>query len=100
MRGLVLFALAGCSAATVVSPRDSPRCTESYAAPIFDTVIGALATTAAVVVAASEGEEGDLGLHRVFQVLVGGSSLVVAIGFSASAVHGYRTVTRCRRTIR
>jgi hypothetical protein len=100
MRWLVLLALAGCSAVIVVSPRDRPQCTESYAAPIVDTVIAALATTAAVVVATSEGEEGDLGLHRVFQVLVGGSSLLAAIGFSASAVHGYRAVTRCRRTIR
>lgn len=96
MRWLVLLVLAGCSAATVVSPRDRPQCTESYAAPIVDTVIAALATTAAVVVATSEGEEGDLGTHRLFQVLVGGSSLVVAVGFSASAVHGYRTVARCR----
>ncbi len=100
VRWLALLALSGCSAATVVSPRESARCTESYAAPVVDTVVAALATTALVVVATTEGEEGDLGLHRVFQVLVGGSSLVAAIGFSASAVHGYRTVTRCRRSIR
>ncbi len=100
MPWVVLLALAGCSAATVVGPRERPQCTESYAAPIVDTILAALATTAVVVVATADGEEGDLGLHRVFQVLVGGSSLVAAVGFSASAVHVYRTVTRCRRTIR
>jgi hypothetical protein len=95
VRWLVVLALAGCSAGTVVRARE-PNCTRSYAAPIVDTVVAAIATTTVVVVARADGEEGDLGLSKYFQLAIGVPSLLAAIGFTASAVYGYTHVTRCR----
>ena len=96
MQWLALLALTGCSAVFVDGPAPmKPTCTESYAAPVVDTVIVALAVSVLVLVATSS-SRGDDGDGEVARLALGVPSGVVGFSYSISALHGYKSVGACR----
>ena len=102
---MVLVVLAGCSSVTVNGPaRDASKpCTESYVAPIADTIIVLATATAFGVLAYSVADRprhDDPQSHDDYDGLLIGvaalPTLGVVFGYSASASGGYADVRRCR----
>jgi len=82
---LVLAVATGCS--FVFTSKPPPPCTTSSVGPIADTAIAVVAALGIVYFATSDDDNATLGV-----VVESG----LALGFGASAVTGYRRVSRCR----
>jgi len=94
VRALALVvSIAGCSFSIVRTP--PPPCTQSYAAPIADTVLAGLAAGATVL--AIEGQGGDSPrTDATFRDVLLGGYAVTAVAAIASAAYGYYEVSSCR----
>jgi hypothetical protein len=68
-----------------------PDCTESYAVPVIDTAITAIALAGVIYFATSVNENKELGM-----IVEGG----IAAGFGISALRGRTKVKRCHRAMR
>jgi hypothetical protein len=89
------IALSGCSFVFVRGPKDMsyrgvppPSCTHSFAVPIVDAAITALALGGVIYFASSDDKNKELGM------LVEGG---IAAGFGTSALLGRGKVKRCHR---
>jgi len=95
---IVGLMLGGCSLTFVARPTDAGQqtsCTESRAAPIVDSVLGAglvAAGVASLSIPASTLPDGE-GLARVSGV----AALVASAVFVISAVSGFSSTSECRR---
>ena len=99
------LSLASCSWMFVTPPPSTPprsgavRCTETRAAPVFDTIIAVpsvLVALAGVSILADDNETTNDEIGDVFGVLflIGGG--VPAALFGTSAIYGYTRTSRCR----
>jgi hypothetical protein len=81
-------------------PASAPRCTESRAAPVTDTVVGGvLLATAAVALAASSKscDPGSLGcIGKGMALGIGVTTGLPSLAFLGSATYGYSKVSQCR----
>jgi hypothetical protein len=81
-------------------PAPAPRCTESRAAPVTDTVVGGvlLATAVAALAASSKScDPGGLGcIGKGMALAVGVTTGLPSLGFLGSATYGYSKVSQCR----
>jgi hypothetical protein len=110
----IIGILTGCSWIGANGPSDIPytagppaECTDSYVLPIIDTVPAvaldtfatlALGVIAAVVVSNKPGDAGSLG--AAIAAFTGVPAAIVGGTYTASAVHGYRTVVECNNSKR
>lgn len=102
----LLAAVGGCSFVGVRPPPDDARrgtskltdCTDSYAAPVADTVIGGVfaATATALAISAANYEEPGFGPDKESFETAGAILLAFpAVIHVASAVYGYVAVSEC-----
>jgi hypothetical protein len=109
----IIGILTSCSWIGVSPPSDSPHaagrpeCTDSYALPVIDTVpavaldtfaTAALAVIAIVLVANKPGDAGSLA--AALAAFTGVPAGIVGGVYTASAVHGYRSVAACNNAKR
>lgn len=97
----------GPSASTAVSGPEPPRCTESNAAPIADTVLAVAMVTltiAGIVYAAQpcphppQVVDSSCGVNELLYFPAGATALLGAL-FTASAVVGYSRTGACRESV-
>jgi hypothetical protein len=103
VRRFGLVVLSGCSLILVQAPPDHPprdvpvQCTDTYAAPIVDTVVGAgLAAFGVWSIAQDSGRScmGDCGPGALGSV-AGAAAVLVALPYVVGAIAGYSSVARC-----
>lgn len=93
----LVVALCGCSFVFVSAPSarsyqgmPPPSCTSSYAVPVVDAVIAALALGGVIYFATSDDDNKEIGM------LVEGG---IAAGFALSALRGRSKVKRCHQAM-
>jgi hypothetical protein len=102
-----LFAILGqtaCSALTVRRPQSDTvagDCTDSYTAPIADTVIAAAVLSAAGFLFADPVDDCDecgpsSGLKKTYEVIFGVTAATAGAAEAVIAYKGYETVHQCR----
>jgi hypothetical protein len=84
-----LFTQPACSALFVQTGPD--QCTDSYAAPVVDTLLAATYLVAGATLLAQDG-----GSFSVDDRDFGGIGVATGVAFAGSAAHGYQAVGACR----